>query len=98
MTAAYNRSIAALNVLILCTGNICRSPMAEALLRARLEQRGVDATVSSAGITFEGRAATDEAIKAAAGYGVDITRHRSRIMSAELLDGADLIIAMERLH
>jgi len=72
--------------------------MAEGLLRARLHERGVDATVSSAGITFEGRAATDEAIRAAAAYDVDISSHRSRVMSAELVHQADLIIAMERMH
>ncbi len=72
--------------------------MAEALLRERLRERGIAARVSSAGITFEGRAATDEAIDAARRYGVDITAHRSRIMNAEIVHAADLVIAMERLH
>jgi protein-tyrosine phosphatase len=72
--------------------------MAEALLRERLRQRGIDATISSAGITFDGRAATDEAIKAAAAYNVDITEHRSRVMNADMLHHADLVLAMERMH
>jgi protein-tyrosine phosphatase len=72
--------------------------MAQGLLRARLRERGVDATVSSAGITFEGRAATDEAIQAASGYDVDISAHRSRIMNAAMVHEADLVIAMERMH
>jgi protein-tyrosine-phosphatase len=72
--------------------------MAEGLLRRRLDERHVPATVSSAGISFEGRAATDEAIAAAARYGVDITNHRSRILNAQTVRDADLVIAMERMH
>jgi protein-tyrosine-phosphatase len=72
--------------------------MAEGLLRDRLQARGVDAIVSSAGITFDGRAATNEAIRAAAAYDLDISAHRSRLMNAELVFDADLVIGMERLH
>lgn len=72
--------------------------MAEALLRERLRSRGVEAFVSSAGITFDGRAATSDAVRAASQYGLDISNHRSRIMNAEMVVGADLVIGMERLH
>ena len=72
--------------------------MAEAVLRERLRSRGIEATVSSAGITFDGRAATDEAVKAAAAYNLDISEHRSRLMNAELVHRADLVVGMERLH
>src|SRR5215831_8755795 len=97
-SAAYNRLIAApIDILILCTGNICRSPMAEGMLRAKLEERGVAATVSSAGLSFYGRPPTEEAMAVAEAYGVDITDHTSRMLHTEML-AADLIIAMERLH
>jgi len=87
-----------LRLLVLCTGNICRSPMAEGLLRAKLRARGVPAVVVSAGLSFDDRPATDDAVDAAAAFGVDITAHRSQIVSPGLLQGADLVIAMERLH
>ncbi|HEY2814957.1 MAG TPA: hypothetical protein VGJ03_15935 [Acidimicrobiales bacterium] len=85
-------------MLVLCTGNICRSPMAEGLLRRRLSERGVVATVASAGLSLVDRPATPDAVAAASAYGVDISPHRSRIMSAALVRDADLIVAMERLH
>jgi protein-tyrosine-phosphatase len=71
--------------------------MAEGMLRTKLGARGVDATVSSAGLSFDGRAATDEAVEVAGSYGVDITAHRSRLLRRELLE-ADLVMAMERMH
>ena len=72
--------------------------MAEALLRERLREHGVDVTVSSAGLSFDGREATREAIDAGAAYDVDLSSHRSRIMTADLIAGADLVVAMERMH
>jgi len=96
---AYNRPIEpSVDILILCTGNICRSPMAEALLRERLRERGVDASVSSAGLSFDDRPATDDAIDTAKGYGLDLRAHRSRLLAPELVERADLVLAMERLH
>ena len=72
--------------------------MAEALLRERLRSRGVDAHVSSAGLTFEGRAATDDAVRVARKRGLNISEHSSRMMNAEMVHRADLVIGMERLH
>jgi protein-tyrosine phosphatase len=72
--------------------------MAEGLLRARLEARGIETIVGSAGLAFDDRPATDEAIDAAASKGADIGAHRSRIISRQLIDAADLTIGMERMH
>ena len=73
-------TICRIEVLLLCTGNICRSPMAEALLRHRAEQEGLDLTVSSAGILFDDRPATEEAVDAMARLGIDLSSHRSRVV------------------
>jgi protein-tyrosine-phosphatase len=72
--------------------------MAEALLRARLAERGVDARVSSAGTLAWGGPATGNASLAVAELGVDLEGHLSRQLTAELVDAADLVIGMTRDH
>jgi protein-tyrosine phosphatase len=83
-------------VLILCTANVCRSPMAEALLTDRLAVVGSDATVRSGGMLGDGEAPHREAIAVMAGYGLDIGAHRSRRVTEEDLEAADLTLAMAR--
>ncbi|MGI8710385.1 MAG: hypothetical protein ACR2LA_05270 [Acidimicrobiales bacterium] len=84
--------------MFVCTGNICRSPMAEALLRVRAVERGIDVAVSSAGELFEDRPAEPAAVDAMARLDIDISGHRSRIWDAELVQQADLVVAMEQRH
>jgi protein-tyrosine phosphatase len=72
--------------------------MAEGLLRMRLQAGGIDVAVCSAGLAFEDRPATKEAIEAVAGRGADIGSHRSRIISSDIIERADLVIGMERMH
>jgi protein-tyrosine phosphatase len=72
--------------------------MAELLLRHRLEERGVAATVASAGFLSAGWPATDEAIAVMAEVGFDLSSHRSRTVTPTLVEGADLVIAMTRQH
>lgn len=89
------------SILVVCTGNICRSPIAEGMIRNALAARfGADApTVSSAGTWgIEGAEATPEAVKAAAERGVVIAQHRARRLSTERAREADLVIGMGTEH
>lgn len=72
--------------------------MAEALLRRRLEQLGVAADVSSAGLLFDGRAAEVGALVAMERSGLDLSTHAARKISTAILGQADLVIVMEHQH
>jgi len=72
--------------------------MAEALLRSALDGRGVDATVSSAGLFRGGVPASPGSVRAMALRGLDLDDHRSRTVTPELVAGADLVLGMARLH
>jgi protein-tyrosine-phosphatase len=87
-------------VLIVCTGNTCRSPMGEAILRSILPPDLVDqVTVSSAGTgASEGNPATEYAVQTATARGVSMGKHRSRPLTAKLVRDADLILGMEPQH
>ncbi len=88
-------------VLVVCTGNICRSPMAEALLRTRLarDEARQDWQVGSAGVWApEGRPASAYAIEEMAQRGINLDGHRSRNVTRELIAEADLVLVMTRHH
>lgn len=86
-----------MRVLIVCTGNTCRSPMAAAILEDL--GRGADLEVRSAGVgTVEGLPAAAEAVTVAGGRGLSLAGHRSRPLDPELLEWADHVLVMERRH
>jgi protein-tyrosine phosphatase len=87
-------------VLLVCTGNICRSPMAEGFIRRQLAERGVEGVeVESAGVSgWEGSAATEEAVQALVELHIDISDHQARRLTRRLVDAADLVVAMAGEH
>jgi protein-tyrosine-phosphatase len=88
------------NILFVCTGNTCRSPMAEGIARAELRERGwAHVQVRSAGVAADvGGGASPEGVAVAERHGIDITAHRSQPLSPELIAWADVVLAMSPSH
>jgi len=85
-------------VLLVCTGNVCRSPMAEGLLRHMLRGRD-DIQIVSAGLgALDGLHVTDVAAEVLAEFGIDISSHRSQSLNNDLVQQADFIFVMTRQH
>jgi protein-tyrosine phosphatase len=101
-------ALSQIKFLFVCTGNTCRSPMAEGIFRKYLAEKlqcNVDDLgkmgykVTSAGIIGSvGFPASPEAVAACAAMGVDIKDHRSKALSEELVEESDIVFAMERIH
>ena len=88
------------HILFVCTANICRSPVAEGLLREQLRQKGLESwQVSSAGTwaRFQ-RNAARHSIDILGEHGIDIRRHQAREVTGKILQEADLILCMETGH
>jgi len=85
-------------LLFVCTGNTCRSAMAEAMLRTKL-RKGSTWTVASAGTgTLHGGPASYNSVAVAKEIGIDLTRHRSRALTPALVRSADIIVPMTSGH
>jgi protein-tyrosine-phosphatase len=91
---------ATFNILFVCTGNTCRSPMAEAIARDELARRGwKHVRVASAGIAARrGMPASEEAVEVARRNGLDLTGHVSQPLTGPLVDWADVILGMGSSH
>ena len=90
----------AFRILFVCTGNTCRSPLAEALARQALDRRGWrHVQVRSAGVAaLPGGPASEGSLRVAARHGLDLAAHRSSPVSQELVHWADLILTMSLRH
>lgn len=89
-----------MHILFVCTGNTCRSPLAEAITRRLIAQRQLtDVDVSSAGTSaWPDAPASDGALLVALERGMDLSQHRARQLSPEIVAGADLILTMGPHH
>jgi len=100
----YRKSLASTvimaHILVICTANICRSPVGEVVLHDRLVKRGLDGwTVSSAGTWAQWkRGASQHSVDLMREQGFDITGHQAQIISLEHMQQSDLILCMESGH
>ena len=89
------------SIVFVCTGNVCRSPMAAGFFYDKLVREKVDGRVRvrSAGTwALEGQPASAYALQVMNEHGLDISQHRGRNLTQEDVDGADLVLAMTRRH
>jgi protein-tyrosine-phosphatase len=89
-----------MHVLFVCTGNICRSPLAEAIARRELQRRErSDVSVSSAGTgAWDGAPASEGAYLVGLEHGLDLSAHRARLLTRDTVQSADLVFTMARHH
>ncbi len=90
----------AFRILFVCTGNTCRSPLAEVIARRELAERGWShVQVGSAGVaSLPGGAASEGSLRTAARHGLSLDRHRSAPLTPERIDWADLVLTMSGAH
>lgn len=89
-----------MRILFVCTGNTCRSAIADAIARKLVVERALnDVEVSSAGTSaWEGAPASDGALLVGMERGLDLSQHRSQALTRQLVENADLILAMGPHH
>ena len=86
-------------IIFICTGNTCRSPMAEGLFRAHGGEEKTGLTAAFAGLfTRDGTPASQYAVTAAGELGADIAAHRSRMLTAGMAEGARYLVCMTGAH
>ncbi|HSG68650.1 MAG TPA: low molecular weight protein-tyrosine-phosphatase [Bacteroidales bacterium] len=89
-----------MNILFVCLGNICRSPLAEGILKKKFEEQGIDGTIHSAGFEpyHEGQHPDPRSIATARKYDIDITSKVARLFSVSDFDRYDRIFVMDAMN
>ena len=88
-----------MNILFVCTGNSCRSVMAEGMMKKISAHNNLDIAVKSAGISApQGFPATDETVRVMLEEGVDVSGHQTTRLTPDLVEWADKIFVMENMH
>jgi protein-tyrosine phosphatase len=86
------------NVLVVCTANVCRSPVAAVMLRRQLRRLGVHASVDSVGFLEPGHPCPPELVDELVSRELGVCDHMSAVLDLDRLEGADLVVGMERRH
>lgn len=88
-----------MNILFVCTGNTCRSPMAAALFNKIAIEKDLPVKIESAGLfANEGEGASAEAVVAMKAYDIDLLGHHAQTINTELLEKSDLVLTMTAAH
>lgn len=92
-----------MNIIFLCTGNTCRSPMAEGIFKAMLEKdvelaKKVESVCSAGVMASNGDCATENAVVACKEYGADISEHRSQMLTNDMVLSEALFVCMTMSH
>ena len=88
-----------MNILFVCTGNTCRSPMAAAIMDKIARENDLDVFVESAGLfAQDGEPASENAIEALREYGIDLSQHVTQPVTEDLLRQSDVILTMTQAH
>lgn len=84
-------------IIFVCTGNTCRSSMAQAIAEHKKKKRGIDVEFLSAGLAaWEGAPASSQALQALKEMGIDLSHHRARRLNGEMVAQARLLLTMTR--
>ena len=88
-------------IVFICTGNTCRSPLAECMFNALIQQRGLEKewrSISAGTYAMSGAPASEGSLRAAARRGLSLAAHKSQAVTRALLESADLVIGMAQSH